>query len=338
MKGAILKLRRGNENFLTDQNGYKYRKVKGKYDADVSTVFGFECDKNGSQKCMAKLRYNEITMEGILITSHSCRWSYEEIPDYRKDSIYIKTGYHPTTSTWSEKLNLLFTIHSETINIWSHMFGIFLFCGYLLESLFNEDAKYYWVGILFDLASLMMFATSTAYHWLHICSENSHNKYLCLDYCGIAVYGHATYITWMYYGLFDGNRLFYVYSLIQSIIVAMAIIAGYRAVHSYVWGSVDWEFNERIRCGLYLAHSLGVHLSIFYQYHVGGISMECWITNLIAYITYGIGFTTYAIKYPEVVWPGKFDLYFNSHQIMHFMMLIASCLIRVFFDCIRVSK
>ena len=338
MKGRTLKLTRRNTTSLTDQNGHNYLKAKRIYDADSSTLFDFQCDKYESQKCMARLRYNEITMEGILIASHSCRWSYEELPDYRKEHIFIKTGYHPTISTWSEKLKLLFTLHSETINIWSHMFGIFLFCGYLLDSSLNGDAKYYWARILFDLGAMMLFTNSTAYHWLHICSESSHKKYTCLDYSGIAIYGYAKHITWVYHGLFYGNLLFSALTYIHGICLFLALFFSYKSVYQCVYGSVDWEFNERIRNGIFVGCSLGLHLSILYQYHVGGISMECWLVNLIAYVAFGIGFTIYAIKYPEVVWPGRFDLYFNSHQIMHFMVLIATVLDRSFFDCLHVSK
>ena len=302
MKGHVIKVTSENTKFLTDQNGHRYLKVKGNFDADdSSTIFDFECDKYESQKCMAKLKYNDITMEGILIESHSCRWSYEEIPDYRKDNMFIKTGYHPTTSTWYETLQLLFTLHSETINIWSHMFGIFLFFGYLLDSLFNHDAKYYWARILFDLGALMLFTNSTTYHWLHICSENSYKKHLCLDHIGIAFHGYAIYITWFRHGLLHGNRLFYAFIYIHGIIGALvAIFFSYKSMYYCARGSVDWEFNERIRNGIYVGCSLGTHFTIFYQYHVGGISMECWIVNLIAYVTHGIGFTIYAMKYPEV--------------------------------------
>ena len=338
MNGRKLKLTGGNTNSLMDENGHGYLKAKENYEAYNSKLFDFECDKYESQKCMAKLRCNEITMEGILIASHSCRWSYEEIPDYRKDNIYIHRGYHPTTRTWSETLQLLFTLHTETINIWSHMLGIFLFCGYLLDSLFNDDAKYYWVGILYDLAALMVFTNSTAYHLFHICSENSYKKHLCLDHCGITFYGYAVHTNWVYHGLFGGNQLFYVFSFVQNIYIAMAIIFSYKSVYCCVFKSVDWKFNERIRCGVTLVHQLGVMLTIFYQFHVGGISMECWIGNLIAYAPFGIGFIIYAIKFPEVVWPGRFDLYFNSHQILHFLILLATVLMRHFFDCIRVSK
>ena len=252
MKGRTIKISRGKTNVLTDQNGYKYRNAKGNYDAD-SILFDFECDKFESQKCMAKLRYNEVTMEGILITSHSCRWSYEEIPEYRQDNIYIKRGYHPTTITWSEKLYLLFSLHTETINIWSHMVGIFLFSMYLMDSLINGDADYYWIGIIFDLGALFMFTTSVAYHWLHICSENSYNKFLCLDHCGIEVTTFTKHMTWVYYGLFDDDRLFYLCFFIQTIIFALGIIVTYRGAYSYFYRSVDWKFNERIRIGLICA-------------------------------------------------------------------------------------
>ena len=124
----------------------------------------------------------------------------------------------------------------------------------------------------------------------------------------------------------------------QSIVFAMLLIFSCRSIYYCVWGSVDWKFNERMRCGLYVVQQSGGFLTICYQCHLGDISFECWLTSLISYITLGIGLTIYAIKYPEVVWPGKFDLYFNSHQIMHFMVLIGVVLVRNFYDCIRDSQ
>ena len=56
--------------------------------------------------------------------------SYEELPTHLElfyDNKYIKKGYHPPPQSWKETWSLLWSIHYETINIWSHLIGSFIF-------------------------------------------------------------------------------------------------------------------------------------------------------------------------------------------------------------------
>ena len=344
MKARILNDTKQKKKILIDQNGFKYIEVKQHYDvATNNNGFAFRCNKNESQNCMAKVTYNETTKKATLITSHSCRWTYEEIPDYRKDNSYIHTGYHPSINTWRETFGLLVTLHSETVNIWSHMVGIFLFSWYLWDSVFNVDAFDYWIKVWFDLAALIFFINSTAYHWLHICSENCHNYVLCLDHCGIALHVYNLHLTWMYRGLIYNEQLFSVFFVIQTVILFLTVIVSYRNIYLYVWGSYDWKFNESLRCGLYVLPHLFVYLIMYYyQYHLDEeshfITLECWDSLFLCSITTYISGIVYVLKYPEVVWPGKFDIFFNSHQIMHFMLLLGIVSERYFLDCIRITK
>jgi predicted membrane channel-forming protein YqfA (hemolysin III family) len=54
-----------------------------------------------------------------------------------------------------------------------------------------------------------------------------------------------------------------------------------------------------------------------------------WTIGAIAYLS---GALLYALRFPERILPGKFDLFGNSHNIFHFCVLIgASCF---FYGCI----
>ena len=103
----------------------------------------------------------------------------------------IKTGYHPPIGTWQEAWTLLWTLHTETFNIWSH--GIFVIVwGYIvMQSLLDSNAYDDWITLLVACTDLMVYIFSTAYHWLHITSKQWHCRLICLDHYGImfSLYG-----------------------------------------------------------------------------------------------------------------------------------------------------
>jgi adiponectin receptor len=44
---------------------------------------------------------------------------------------------------------------------------------------------------------------------------------------------------------------------------------------------------------------------------------------LLMGLLYGIGVSFFITRFPECVWPGKFDLLFHSHQIFHIFVVAA---------------
>lgn len=39
---------------------------------------------------------------------------------------------------------------------------------------------------------------------------------------------------------------------------------------------------------------------------------------------YGCGAFFFATRFPESMWPGKFDIWFSSHQIFHVLVVVGS--------------
>ena len=50
---------------------------------------------------------------------------------------------------------------------------------------------------------------------------------------------------------------------------------------------------------------------------------------LLMGLLYGIGVSFFITRFPECVWPGKFDLLFHSHQIFHIFVVAAGEIGRV---------
>ena len=166
----------GNEDrTIVDKNGNRYTKLDCDFimTNDKSEKHSvYQCIKKNSQKCFGKIALNDQS-NGLakVIQLHSCRWSYDEASEFcylrYGCNKYIKTGYHPPVQTWKERWNLLWSIHSETLNIWTHAIGIIIAAYCLWNTIFFMDGSDYWISILHDFAGLTMFLSSTAYHWLH---------------------------------------------------------------------------------------------------------------------------------------------------------------------------
>jgi adiponectin receptor len=56
---------------------------------------------------------------------------------------------------------------------------------------------------------------------------------------------------------------------------------------------------------------------------------EMWVRSgmpfwLLEGLIYGIGAFFFATRFPESRWPGKFDIFFSSHQIFHVLVVMGS--------------
>ena len=50
---------------------------------------------------------------------------------------------------------------------------------------------------------------------------------------------------------------------------------------------------------------------------------------LLMGLLYGIGVTFFITRFPECIWPGKFDLLFHSHQIFHIFVVAAGKILTI---------
>jgi len=83
-----------------------------------------------------------------------------------------------------------------------------------------------------------------------------------------------------------------------------------------------------LRAGMFVALGLsGVIPATHYiiaegLYHAIQYAAFGWLI-LMAFM-YIAGATIYAMRIPERLWPGKFDIWFSSHQIFHVFVVVAA--------------
>ena len=322
---------------IVDQNGRKYQECLSNSVGNKSTRFG--CLKRDSQKCNGEIIYDDQVGEIRISKIHSCRWTYEEAIRYCYIMYHgnpdIKTGYHPSIGTWSEAWSLLWTLHTETFNIWSH--GIFIIVwGYItMQCMLDTSAFDYWINLFLACKDLAVFIFSASYHWLHIISKRWHCRLICLDHCGIMISSYGLHLGWIYYSLCQEPTMLTFFGILQVVVLVLTAIAMYKAFFS----EFDNEFYDNIKNKLYLLQHCIIYVVVWHQFgkdqEATVFAPNCLVDILVTLASLGTAQIVYAARIPEVIWPGKFDLFLNSHNIMHVMIVIAAIFQRRMMNCLR---
>ena len=224
----------------------------------------------------------------------------------------IKTGYYPPIGTWQEAWTLLWTLHTESLNIWSH--GVFIMVwGYIvIQSLLDVSAFDYWIALIIASADLLVVHSSAVYIWLHITSKRWYCRLNCLDQYGVMFSLYAIHLGWIYYSLCQESSMLTFIGTIQVAVLVLTAIMSYKTA----FREFDFEFYNKIKIGLYLLQHSIIYFVAWHQFgkdeRTKVFSPNCLALILATLAALGTGLIIYAATIPEGIWPGKFDLFMNS--------------------------
>jgi len=252
---------------------------------------------------------------------------YSELAEWMKDNEYIRDFYRPELRDSWTCLKTVFQYHNETGNIWSHLLGagtfLVLIFSYLLKSNgdFISPVEEKSIGLVFFACAFLCLAFSVSFH-LFGC-HSAHVCLLCgrLDYTGIAVLITGSYLPWVYYNFYCEPTTKLVY---MGTIFVMGVLC------SCVSFSKQFQLPKyrSFRGMLFASFGMtGIFPFLHALYQNGWQhSMENGQMHLLLLmgLLYGIGVSFFITRFPECVWPGKFDLLFHSHQIFHIFVVAAA--------------
>lgn len=119
---------------------------------------------------------------------------------------YIYEGYRAEHQVWDTTLSL-FSMHNETMNIWSHLIGLIciLVVGweYFLLSSESLTMDSEWDHIFLQLyvyCAAVCFLCSAIYHWYGCLSESCYDLLLRVDLTGVTMLLAGSYLPGTYYG------------------------------------------------------------------------------------------------------------------------------------------
>jgi adiponectin receptor len=251
---------------------------------------------------------------------------YHHLPDWMKDNDFLLFGHRPPMHNFKECFTSMFYLHTETINIWTHLIGFLAFVFLTVYSMthpslssWEERAVY----LAFFIGAMLCLGFSWVFHTVYCHSEHVSRLFNKLDYCGIALLTLGSFVPYIYYAFYChfSYKLFYL-ALVFILTVACIVISTVNTFASPKFRSlrvavfIGLGVSGVIPCTHYILIE-GLWQAIYY-------AALGWL--LLMGFLYIAGAVIYALRVPERIFPGKFDIWFQSHQIFH-VLVVAGALV-----------
>ncbi|EFO22180.1 adiponectin receptor 1b [Loa loa] len=261
------------------------------------------------------------------------RWkatNFELLPEWLQDNEYLRTGHRPPLPSFGSCFKSIFSLHTETGNIWTHLYGCVAFIGagawFLTRpsTLVQSEDKIvfgtYFVG------AVACLGLSFAFHTVQCHSVEVGKLFSKLDYTGISLLIVGSFIPWIYYG-------FYCRLLPMIVYLTMISVLGLAAVIVSLWDKFAQPQYRPLRAVIFIAMGLSSVVPALHLLITDGISYLLSEASLFWFLLMGILYITgavlYATRTPEKCFPGKFDLWLQSHQLFH-MFVVAAALVHLY--------
>ncbi|KAK9776919.1 hypothetical protein SCAR479_06320 [Seiridium cardinale] len=244
---------------------------------------------------------------------HALLLLWDDLPSWRRDNVYILSGYRSVSNSYLGSIKSLFWLHNESVNIWTHLLGslVFPLVGLFL---YHIIAPRYPTASTSDVLVFSCFfggaaaclGMSATFHMLCNHSPGVAKWGNKLDYSGIVALIVGSYVPALYYGLFCEPRLmvFYLYG-ICLLGVGCGIVSWVERFRTPKWR----PYRAMMFVGLGVSGVLPVCQGIaIYGYHDLEKRMGLnWV--IFQGFLYIFGAFLYAVRWPERSAPGTFDIW-----------------------------
>nr|XP_040570507.1 progestin and adipoQ receptor family member 3-like [Lepeophtheirus salmonis] len=251
-------------------------------------------------------------------------YKIDEVEEYNRSNPYIRTGYRGNLD-WTDCLKSIFAFHNETLNIWTHLFGFFIFVGLFVREILFPDPNVHFgdwmilVGIIVSYQATMIL--SALFHVFSCHSKSVSQNCLSLDLLGISLCLLSTYLSGIYYAFYCDLfwRNFYLTTVGGIFIIASA---------AQLWPKITQDEYAFYRIGLFTLWALYGFLPTIHWAYLKGINdMMVYALLPRIFLMYGIcglALFFYVSKMPErCLPPGIVDIIGHSHQWWHAFIFLA---------------
>lgn len=291
------------------------------FSSDVATQARAVADHAGAMAVQAAGQAGEICRKVIEASWKVCHFS--ALPHWLQDNDYLHWGHRPPLPSFTACFQSIFRIHTETGNIWTHLIGCVLFITLAVYTLFWYELQLEerLVFAAFFAGAVLCLGFSCMFHTVHCHSEVVGKIFSKLDYVGISFLILGSLVPWLYYSFYCQYQPKVVYLTVATVLGTVAIVVS-------LWDQFAEPKYRSLRAGVFIAFGLsGAVPAIHYAV------MEGWV-NAVSYASLGwlilmgalyiLGALLYAGRIPERYFPGKCDIWFQSHQIFHVLVIAAA--------------
>ncbi|KAB8226990.1 hemolysin III family protein [Aspergillus alliaceus] len=219
------------------------------------------------------------------------------------------------------------SLHNETVNIYSHLLPGILFLvaegvmyRYLHARYPNATIIDHVVFAFFLFTAVICLGLSATYHTLMNHSAQVSSVWLRLDFLGIIVLTLGDFVSGIV-------MVFYYEPVLQKIywamIITLSLVTAFILVHPKYQG-LRWR---TFRVCVFVGTGLSGFVPLIHGIKLFGFAQMLKHSG-IAYYLEGLllilGALFYALRIPESLKPGKFDIFGSSHQIFHVLVVLAT--------------
>ncbi|XP_043927125.1 progestin and adipoQ receptor family member 4 [Protopterus annectens] len=234
-------------------------------------------------------------------------------PPHLQFNRFVLSGYRPVSGVL-ECVRSLFYLHNELGNIYTHGVPLLCFIFLLPLNIPWSQINVKWLAVVHYLACISPQLGSVLYHLFmnHEGGAPVYHTLLTLDMCGICLVNTLgalpiIYCTLVCYPVIRTVALL-TYSIVSSYAIYRAITArsNITRLQSFAWQAFFRFLFFYLR---WLDVGTGSPTSLFSFLVMDAVALVGGIINVA--------------RVPERWKPGKFDYWFNSHQIMHVLVVVS---------------
>ncbi|NWX93903.1 PAQR1 protein, partial [Nothoprocta pentlandii] len=244
-------------------------------------------------------------MEEFVYKVWEGRWRvipYDVLPDWLKDNDYLLHGHRPPMPSFRACFKSIFRIHTETGNIWTHLLGFVLFLCLGILTMLRPNM--YFMAPLQEKVVFGMFFLGAV---------------LCLSFSWLfhTVYCHSEKVSRTFSKMRRPGK--------RAPSGEQQLVPAGRGARCQAGPA---RAHPSVPAGVFLGLGLsGVVPTMHFTIAEGFVKattvgqMGWFFLMAVMYIT---GAGLYAARIPERFFPGKFDIWFQSHQIFHVLVVAAA--------------
>jgi len=250
---------------------------------------------------------------------------FDLLPDWLQDNEFLHRGHRPPLPSFAVCFQSIFKLHTETGNIWTHLYGCLAFIGLALFFYTRSNFLVGWqekvVFSFFFFGAVFCLGFSFSFHTVQCHSVNVGKLFSKLDYSGITMLIVGSFVPWIYYG-------FYCRAVAMTIYISMITILGIMALIVSLWDKFAEPTFRPLRAIVFVCMGLSSIVPAAHMLITDGLRYMFQYASLHWLLLMGFFYLTgaalYATRFPERFFPGKCDYIFQSHQLFHIFVVVAA--------------
>ncbi|CAO1423167.1 unnamed protein product [Diamesa serratosioi] len=337
-------------DLLMEMDGTENQLFQRKVSISTSNTKGSSKLKDTNNTLPLENKEHNLTEKEEAYKKYRQLLNYEDAPKHLQFNPFIRKGYRNMLPS-KMCLQSVFWFTNETVNIWSHVFGLFLFLALFINDVAFLKSHATFVDKIIIGVLLISFCIcmcfSSLYHIFSCRSETDYDCFLSYDLFGIAISLLAIYISGIYYFFYCDSVSFPFLldlKLLQLTYVSLFLLfCLFKVLRNVYIGAVvvifcismiiqipKFNIKDNVKIAVFVSWAAFGIIPIMHWYLKVSENETSLISIFIPkvvtmYVLVSVAFLIYITRIPERWFVGKtwVNYFLHSHNWWHLFVLAA---------------